>query len=258
MENKNKKIPISVIIKTKNAQNTLYSTLESTKNCDEIIVLDEHSTDDTIEIIQEYRAKIIYFDEIKSAFNQAINEAKNDWIFIIEQDEIISNNLLNEIKNYISNPKKNKDIVSFKLKTFYLKKEIKAAREKNLLRLFKKGSVDFSFEPELKINKKGKVFKLKSNYKKDNSCILKYLESDISKTLQKIILKDKILSKNIDKSTGIIKKPILKFLYWYLFKGAIFDFEYGFIFSKLKFIEEFILQVMILEKNQKKEMEDDF
>ena len=61
MEENNLKI--TAIIKTQNCENTICDTLESIKELDEIIILDEHSTDDTIEIAKEYKAKIIFTDK---------------------------------------------------------------------------------------------------------------------------------------------------------------------------------------------------
>ena len=51
-------------------------------------------------------------------------------------------------------------------------------------------------------------------------------------------------------------KPALVFFENYIQKGGIFDGKQGFIFSKLKYIEEFILQTMILEKSLKGESDD--
>ena len=60
---KEEKIKISAIIKTDNCEDTICDTLESIKNFDEIIVVDLHSCDDTIQIAKEYKAKIIFADK---------------------------------------------------------------------------------------------------------------------------------------------------------------------------------------------------
>ena len=51
------------IIKTKNCEDNICNTLESIKEFDEIIILDEHSTDDTVEIAKEYKTKTIFTDK---------------------------------------------------------------------------------------------------------------------------------------------------------------------------------------------------
>ena len=48
---------ISVCILVKNAQNTIKECLESLKSFDEIILLDNQSSDDTLKIANEFKAK---------------------------------------------------------------------------------------------------------------------------------------------------------------------------------------------------------
>ena len=137
---KQEKIKLTAILNTHNCENILCNTLESIKDIDEIIALDEHSNDETLEILKEYKVKTIYVDKIsiQDGFNQAISEARNEWIFLINDNEIVPQKLLFEIENYIENPKKNKNIISLSSKTFYLGKEIKFLKEKKEIRLFKK------------------------------------------------------------------------------------------------------------------------
>lgn len=249
------KIKLSAIIKTKNSENKFCETLESIKDFDEIIVLDEHSSDDTVEIAKEYKAKIIYADKnnFSLAQNQALSEAKNDWIFILEENEIIPQKLIREIQNYILNPKKKKNCVSFFIKTFYLNREIKSAKKKGILRLFKKDCAEFlnDYSTDLKL-KSGKIHKIKPSVKDKNAYILKFIESDIQKEFHEILDKTKILFKDTNnKKSSVIIKPIFEFFNWYILKGAIFDGRRGFIFAKKKYFECFILEVMKLEKGIK-------
>ena len=94
MENLGNKI--TAIIKTSNSEATLYNTLESIKELDEIYIIDENSTDDTAEIAKQYKAKIIYSNkgELIPALNQATDEAIGDWIFVIKDNEIIPQKLI--------------------------------------------------------------------------------------------------------------------------------------------------------------------
>ena len=252
------KIKISAIIKTKNNENTLCETLESVKDLDEIIVLDEHSSDDTVEIAKEYKAKIIFADknDFIMAQNQALQEAKNDWIFVLEENEIVPQRLIFEMQNYILNPKKNKNCVSFSRKIFYLNKEIKAAREKKVLRLFKKDNAKFENDYSLDLQKAvGKTHRIKPSAKAKNAYILKNIEPDILKSIFDILDKSRNLFKQIEKANAcVVFKPIFEFIYWYFFKKAFLDGKRGFIFAKKKYFETFILQIMILEKGYKNDL----
>lgn len=255
MEENNLKI--TAIINTKNCENTICDTLESIKELDEIIIIDEHSTDDTIEIAKEYKAKIIFADKIDllSGFNQAMEQASGDWIFIVKQNEIIPQKLLMEIQRYIENPKKNKFSICFNQKTFYLGKEIKSQRRKNILRFFKKNYCEFknNYSLDLKL-KQGKIHKLNFGYKADNSCILKFEKNDISKRLLETIEKTKFLTKT-NKTSSVFLKPAFVFINEYFIKKAILDGKRGFIFAKEKYIQEFILQITNFEKQRS---ENDF
>ena len=185
-----KDLKITAIIKTRNCEDYLCNTLEAIKELDEIIIVDEHSTDDTIEIAKEYKAKIIYANknELSLGLNQAIDEAQGNWIFLLEDEEIIPQKLISKIQNYIENPKKNKFALSFNQKYFYLNKEIKAARKKNVLRFFKKGYCELknNFSLELKL-KKGKIQKIQDGFKKQSACILCFSKNSIIQSFENII-----------------------------------------------------------------------
>ena len=252
MTNQEQNYKITAIIKTYNCEDTLCDALESLRDLDEIIIIDEHSNDDTVEIAKEYKAKVIYADknDLSIAINQAINEAQGEWIFVVEQDEIIPQRLILDLHNYVENPKKNRYCVSLAQKVFYLNKEIKAARSKNNLRFFKKGYAEFKNDNsfELKI-KQGKLFKLNKIYKKQNLCLLKYIKKDMVRIFEDIfeLNRNKIkTSKN--KKASVVFKPCLKFVKWFIFKRAFLDGKYVFIYSKIKYFEEFTFQNMILEK----------
>ncbi len=86
------KLPISVTILVKNAQDTIKECLESLKNFDEIILLDNGSTDKTLEIarnfsnVRIFESEFIGFGALK---NLAISYAKHDWILSIDSDEVL-------------------------------------------------------------------------------------------------------------------------------------------------------------------------
>lgn len=91
---------------TKNAASTLEECLASVRAIvDEIIVVDDYSTDDTREIAKKYQAKI-YLNHAQSLSSQrqlAINKAKNQWVLFLDADEVLSNELRKEIKELMIN-----------------------------------------------------------------------------------------------------------------------------------------------------------
>lgn len=91
---------ISVTILAKNAQKTLFECLKSVEQFDEVILLDNQSSDETIKIAQEfgnvkiYQSEFIGFGALK---NLAISYAKNDWILSLDSDEVLEKELVEEI-----------------------------------------------------------------------------------------------------------------------------------------------------------------
>jgi glycosyltransferase involved in cell wall biosynthesis len=92
---------ISPVIIVKNASRTIAQTLESLKEFDEVIVYDTGSEDNTIEISRRYpNVKLCKgkFNGFGKAKNKAALMAKNDWVFSIDADEVVSPQLMNSIR----------------------------------------------------------------------------------------------------------------------------------------------------------------
>ena len=89
-------VGISVVINTYNAALHLEKVLESVKDFDEILICDMHSSDSTLEIAKKYHCNIIFHEKIsfvEPARNFAIQSAKNDWVLLLDADEVITTDL---------------------------------------------------------------------------------------------------------------------------------------------------------------------
>lgn len=103
-----RKTPISVIILTYNEELNLPQAFESISGwADEIIIVDSFSTDKTLEIAEKYNAKIYKhkFENQARQFNWALDNIpiKNDWIFRLDADEWLTEELKNEITEELRN-----------------------------------------------------------------------------------------------------------------------------------------------------------
>ncbi|PJC80880.1 hypothetical protein CO008_00665 [Candidatus Roizmanbacteria bacterium CG_4_8_14_3_um_filter_36_12] len=101
------KVRLSVLIITKNNEETIEKTIESVKNFDEIIVVDSCSTDKTREKVHKVgtgyypvRTKVFVkgFDDIGKQRAYGLKYATGDWVLILDSDEIMSKELAREIK----------------------------------------------------------------------------------------------------------------------------------------------------------------
>ena len=91
--------PLSVVIITKNEQDKLPRCLESVKWADEIIVVDDYSSDKTIEIAERYTDRIFQrkIDAEGKHRNWAYAQAKNAWVLSLDADEWVTEELKEDI-----------------------------------------------------------------------------------------------------------------------------------------------------------------
>ena len=98
-------IPLTVVILTKNEQKNIKDCLESVyKWADEIIIVDDESTDSTREIASHYADKILVKKmDIEGAHrNWAYQQAKNDWVLSLDADERVTEELKEEIRDALN------------------------------------------------------------------------------------------------------------------------------------------------------------
>ena len=100
---------ISVVINTYNASMHLQKVLESVKNFDEVVVCDMESTDDTVAIAERYGCKVVTFPKAnhksaEPARTFAIQSASNDWVLVVDADELVTLELREVLYQKICEP----------------------------------------------------------------------------------------------------------------------------------------------------------
>lgn len=95
---------VSVVISAYNAEDSLGKTLASLTFADEIIVVDNESTDETVAISKIYKAKV--FSQKNNPMlninkNYGFGKATGEWILSLDSDEEIPRELASEIKKKV-------------------------------------------------------------------------------------------------------------------------------------------------------------
>src|ERR1700690_250764 len=102
-------LPVSVIIPVRNEAANLPRCLESLVNVGEVYVVDSQSTDETTAIAEAYEAKVVQF-HYSGGWPKKRQWAMNtlpfacDWILLLDADEILTPELVAEIRAAIQNP----------------------------------------------------------------------------------------------------------------------------------------------------------
>lgn len=124
------KTMLSVVLATRNEEENIGPCLESVRNiADEIIIVDEESSDKTREIAESFGAKI-YQVKHEPIFHKtkqkALDHAQGEWILQMDADEAVTPELSEEIKRVIEMTDaqiKNRVLTDFRKRKLFLEHE---------------------------------------------------------------------------------------------------------------------------------------
>lgn len=152
---------ISVVINTLNEEKNIENCLKAVKWADEIVIVDMYSDDKTVEIAKKYTDKIFLHERMNyadPARQFALDKASNEWILVVDADELVPLKLKNKLLKIIENDQA--DVVYTPHKNYFSGKLIKGVGWGPLQnlhpRLFKKGY--FNYKANIHTN-----FEIKDN-----------------------------------------------------------------------------------------------
>ncbi|MCG2792343.1 MAG: glycosyltransferase family 2 protein [Weeksellaceae bacterium] len=230
---------VSGLIITYNEEKNMREVLQCFDFCDEIIVVDSFSTDQTLEIANEFpKVKIIQnkFEDFTKQRNVALDAAKNDWVLFLDADERIPPELRMEIINELNTADK-KEAYYFYRKFFFAGSAINYSgtqTDKNF-RLFRKSKARYI--PEKKVHEtlqvEGKTGELKNK-------LLHYSVTDAKSYRKKMVhygdLKGKELALKGKKYSFLTQysKTAFRFFKGYILRLGFLDGKFGYILNKLQ------------------------
>lgn len=249
---------ISVVILTKNEEQNIEKCILSVKWCDEIIVVDDNSTDKTMEIAKKYKTRI-YSHPLNNDFSSQRNfgqsHAKNEWILFVDADEIVPDALAYEISNAIQLKDQNlRDFSGFYIKRsdFMWGKQLKYGETGNikLLRLGKKGFGVWIGAAHEKWQIEGSIGKLTNS-------LLHFPHKTLGEFLEEINFYTDIRANELkNKNTkvffwSILLYPLGKFIFNYIIKRGFMDGMQGMVFATIMSFHSFLVRGKLWLKNKK-------
>lgn len=137
---------ISAVLITKNEAHNLEACLHSVSWAEEIIVLDSGSTDGTQSLAKKFTPKVYekVFQDFATQKNAALAYATQDWIFLIDADERVSENLSKEIQTIAKTAPQSCVYEVFR-QTFFFNKPLRfsGTQSDRCIRLFPRGKVRY-------------------------------------------------------------------------------------------------------------------
>lgn len=102
------KVPVSVLICTRNEERNLPGCLESVSWAGDVVVFDSLSEDDTLNIARRLGARVVQrpFDNFSAHKNWALEHVDfaHDWVLIVDADERVTPPLAREIAAAVTRP----------------------------------------------------------------------------------------------------------------------------------------------------------
>ena len=97
-------LPVSVVLVTKNEEKNIREALESIGDVSEIIIVDDFSTDKTVEISREFTEKVFQTEwkGYAAQKQKAIDLAEGPWVFLLDADERFTKPLSEEVKRIVA------------------------------------------------------------------------------------------------------------------------------------------------------------
>ena len=136
---------ISTIIIAKNEASNLKKILPRLHWCNDIVLIDDNSTDDTAHIATQFNARVFKrsFDGFGPQKQFAVTQTLNEWVLNIDADEYLSDALIEELTQF--SPQANTDAYEIPIQHVFLGKVFNYGKESRYMhtRLFNKTSANF-------------------------------------------------------------------------------------------------------------------
>ncbi len=225
---------IGVAIITKNAQAHLAACLQSLSWCDQIVILDSGSTDQTLDIAKAHGVQIHQSADWPGfgiQKNRAIALLETDWIFALDADEVVDAQLADSIQAAVQNPQS--EVYQLNRLSNYCGRWMKHTgwHPDYLPRLFKKGSAHYSSD----LVHERLIFS--SSVSKLDGLLLHYSFDDLESVLDKINryssegAQQRFNKGSRSNLSSAIFKGVWTFIRSYFIKCGFLDGREGFILS---------------------------
>jgi glycosyltransferase involved in cell wall biosynthesis len=227
-----KNLELSAIVLTRNEEKNIKGCLKSLDFCDQIIIVDDYSEDQTLQIAKKFKPKV-YQRRLQNNFaaqrNFGLSKAKSEWVLFLDADERVSPELASEIKQVINNPRTKGFLI--KRTDFLWGKELRFGETNQVfLRLARRKGGKWQRKVHETWQIKGEAGRLKNSILHyPHQSIKDFIDSiDVFSSLHALANQKEAKQSSLFK---IIFWPLAKFVINYIFKLGFLDGVRGFLLA---------------------------
>ena len=245
---------ISGVVLSRNEERRIGRCLDSLGFCDEVILIDDFSTDQTVEITKG-RGGVVFQRKLEGNFaaqrNFGLKKAKNEWVLFLDADEVVSPALsLGIVRRVKETEEKGIAGYYFSRRDFFINGFLNYGEtsQVKLLRLAKKSAGIW----EGKVHERWIIQKRTKTMKNP---ILHYSHSTLADSFSRInfyssLRADELFAQGKNASLAeVIIYPLAKFLKNYFWHWGFLDKTRGLIFALMMSWHSFLVRAKLWQFN---------
>lgn len=280
------KVPVTILVPIKNEADNLPRSLGSVSWADEIIVVDSQSTDGSQQVAESLGARMVQFEfngtwPKKKQWSLDTIEFRNEWVFILDADEVLPAEAEEEFREKAENTPPGIDGYWINRRFMFMGKWLKHAYYPNWnLRFVRRGKARFEkltesatasgdnevHEHILVEGETGNLAVEMDHYafpdvdtfvEKHN----RYSNWEAVVATEAGTEKDVLQKSTVSRRRGLKRlasrmpfRPLLRFLYVYLWQRGFLDGKEGYYFARLHGYYEFLIVAKTVEMQKEKRL----
>jgi glycosyltransferase involved in cell wall biosynthesis len=247
--------PLSAVVTTFNSAASIEATLAALDWCDEILVVDSGSSDATLAICRQYGCRVLHrdFTGFGPHKHWATEQASHDWVFVVDADEIVTDELRDEIRALLAGEGPTETGFEMAISLVFLGRLLRFGGEYNKLhlRLFDRRAGNYNDRPVHEcVEVAGAVRVLRGRMLHDS---YRDLEHYFEKFNRYTSSAAEVLSRRGKRASawGVAFRLPFSFVHLYLVRGLIFDGYPGFVWALLSAFSPTVKYMKLRELNRR-------
>lgn len=225
---------LTAVVLTKNEEKNIEKCILSLKFCDEILVVDDESTDNTVKIAKKLGAKILNHKMLNygEQRNWVLDQIRSTWVLFVDADEVVSIKLAGSIQKALINNQANGYLIHRVDYIWNHKFKYGDVGNVWLLRLARRGAGNWKGEVHETWEVNGQIAKLNGDLNHyPHPTVVEFLKHiNNYSTLKAAEFHESGRRTNIFE---IIFAPIWKFKYLYILRLGFLDGTAGFVHAMM-------------------------